>query len=209
LVRDADSRAVSRFLRLSLWLVERASLLVPADRRDEWQSTWLGEMWHRARKLETEGGLPKSEGIDLLRRSLGAFSHALYLASLEWRLGGIGKDLLHGTRTLRSRPGFTVIALLTLALGIGANAFLYSVAESVLLHPFPYPNIDRLVAFESSFLKLSSGKEFVESMAVPDFRAIEEESRTYPRLVHRLRSRKPRPRRNRGAATAPYRGLLG
>ncbi len=177
-MKDADPRPVSRFFRLSRWLVERASLLVPADRRDEWQGAWLGEIWHRALALESEGALRKTEGLDLLRRSFGAFSHALYLASLEWRPAGLGKDLLLGSRSLQSRPGFTVVALLTLALGIGANAFLYSVAESVLLHPFPYRDIDRLLAFESSFPKLSSGKEFVESMALQDFRAIEEESRT-------------------------------
>ncbi|HEY7820665.1 MAG TPA: ABC transporter permease, partial [Vicinamibacteria bacterium] len=171
-MKDADSQPVSRFFRLSRWIVERASLLVPADRRADWRSMWLGEIWHRARKLESGGDL------DLLRRSLGAFSHALYLSTMKWRLGGFGKDLLHGSRSLRSRPGFTLIALLTLTLGIGANAFLFSVAESVLLHPFPYGDIDRLVAFESSFPKLSSGKEFVESMAPLDFRTLEEESRT-------------------------------
>ncbi|HJS73304.1 MAG TPA: ADOP family duplicated permease, partial [Vicinamibacteria bacterium] len=177
-MRNADRPPMSRFFRLSRWLVERASLFVPMERREDWQSAWLGEIWHRAQKLESEGRLSVSEGLDLLRRSLGAFSHALFLASLEWRLGGLGKDLLLGSRSLRSRPGFTIVALLTLALGIGANAFLYSVAASVLLHPFPYRDIDRLVAFESSFPKLSAGKEFVESMAIEDFRAVEEDSRT-------------------------------
>ncbi len=177
-MRSADPGPPSRSLRLSVWIVERASLLVPRDRRDEWQSTWLGELWHRARQLEGEGTLSKAQAADLLRRSLGAFSHALYLASMEWRLRGFGRDLVQGSRSLRSRPGFTLIALTTLALGIGANAFLYSVAESVLLHPFPYGDIDRLVAFESSFPKLSLEKEFVESMAIQDYRVLSEESRT-------------------------------
>jgi hypothetical protein len=157
-MKDADSgaRPASRFFRLSLWLVDRASHLVPWDRREDWRRVWLGELWHSARKLESEGGIPARQGVDLVRRSLGAFSHALFLASMEWRLGGFGKDLVHGLRSLRSRPGFTLVTLLTLALGIGANTFLYSLAESVLLHPFPYRDIDRLVAFESSFPKLSS-----------------------------------------------------
>jgi len=179
-MRDAEpgARPKSPFFRLSVWLVERASHLVPWDSREDWRRVWLGELWHRARKLESEGGLPAAQGVDLVRRSLGAFSHALFLASAEWRLRGFGRDLVHGLRSLRSRPGFALVTLLTLALGIGANTFLYSLAESVLLHPFPYRDIDSLVAFESSFPKLSSEKEFIESMAIADFRAIERESRT-------------------------------
>jgi predicted permease len=161
-----------------VWLVERASALVPCERREEWRRVWLGELWHRAQKLEREGDLSASQGFDLVRRSLGAFSHALFLASKAPRLRGFGKDLSQGLRSLRSMPGFTAVALLTLALGIGANAFLYSLAESVLLHPFPYGDIDRLVAFESSFPKLSLDREFVESMAIQDFRAIEQASET-------------------------------
>jgi predicted permease len=161
-----------------VWLVERASALVPFERREEWRRVWLGELWHRARQIEKEGGVSASQGLDLVRRSLGAFSHALFLASKAPRPRSFGKDLYQGLRSLRSRPGFTAVVLLTLALGIGANAFLYSVAESVLLHPFPYGDIDRLVAFESSFPKLSLDREFVESMAIQDFRAIEEASET-------------------------------
>src|SRR5262245_7123205 len=149
-MRNADPHPVSRSLKLSLWLVERAALLVPRERRDDWQSTWLGELTHRAMKLESEGSFSRAERFDLLRRSLGAFSHALFLASASLRPRGFCRDLVQGCRSLRSRPGFTLIALLTLALGIGANAFLYSLADSVLLHPFPYTDIDRLVAFESS-----------------------------------------------------------
>jgi predicted permease len=158
--------------------VERASALVPLDRREDWRHAWLGEIWHRALRLEREDRIQLGEGMALVRRSLGAFSHALFLASTEWRFRGSSRDLLHGLRSLRSRPGFTAVVLLTLALGIGANTFLFSLAESVLLHPFPYGDIDRLVAFETAFPKLSPDKEFVESLSMPDFRVLEDESRT-------------------------------
>jgi predicted permease len=161
-----------------VWLVERASALVPFERREDWREVWLGELWHRARWIEREGEVSAGQSLDLVRRSLGAFSHALFLASKAPKMRSFGKELHEGLRSLRSRPGFTAIVLLTLALGIGANAFLYSVAESVLLHPFPYGDIDRLVAFESSFPKLSLDREFVESMAIQDFRAIERASET-------------------------------
>lgn len=83
------------------------------------------------------------------------------------------KDIRYGVRSLLKRPGFTAIAVITLALGIGASTAIFSVVDGVLLRPLPYPAAERIVQ-----LREVNAKGTRIAFAEPNFLDVRERSRT-------------------------------
>jgi predicted permease len=88
------------------------------------------------------------------------------------------QDLRYGARTLRKNPGFTAIAVLTLALGNGANTALFSVVNAVLLNPLPYPHAEQLVTLHESKPNFESG-----AISYPNFRDWQKNNSTFSSMA--------------------------
>src|SRR5262245_53697445 len=84
-------------------------------------------------------------------------------------LSDLSQDLRYAARTSWKRPGFTVVAVLTLAFGIGSNAAIFSVINTVLLRPLPFPHSEQIVSLYTRYLP-SSGFDFPYfGMSGPEF----------------------------------------
>ena len=100
-------------------------------------------------------------GVEQVKEEVRAARPGAWLETL-WQ------DVRFGARMLRKSPGFTSVAVLTLALGIGANTAIFSVVDAVLLRPLPFPASDRLVRMWemkpelSYFRNVVNGLNFLE-----------------------------------------------
>ncbi|HEU4597689.1 MAG TPA: ABC transporter permease [Pyrinomonadaceae bacterium] len=127
----------------------------------------------RQTELNVAGGMSASEARRAALRSFGGVERAKEQCR-EARgvrlVEDLRQDLAYGARTLFKKPGFTLVAVCTLALGIGANTAIFSIVNGVLLRPLPYPEPERL---ERVTQQNSSMNRF--GISVADFQAIEKE----------------------------------
>jgi putative ABC transport system permease protein len=90
------------------------------------------------------------------------------------------QDLRYGARMLLKKPGFTLVAIITLALGIGANTAIFSVVNAVLLRPLPYPEPERLMQIFLHNPDSASGRG---GYGNADFQALRERNQSFEKIA--------------------------
>ncbi|MHB8413010.1 MAG: ADOP family duplicated permease [Candidatus Acidiferrales bacterium] len=130
-----------------------------------------------------KAGLPPAEarrqallkfgGVDVIKEDYRAERGLLFIETLL-------QDIRYGLRMLRKSPGFTSVAVLTLALGIGANTAIFSIVDAVLLRSLPYPHPNQLVLMFDAPLKQP---EALSGLSYRDFTACREQNRVFSEMA--------------------------
>jgi predicted permease len=135
------------FKKPHLRLIALIGVIVPRRLRVDWRREWEAELRNREELLAEWDRLDWRGKLNLAWRSSSAFWDALWLQPKRLE-DEMFQDLRFGARMLLKHKGFTMVAVLSLALGIGANTALFSVMDAVLLKTLPVPEPERLVLFE-------------------------------------------------------------
>lgn len=164
--------------RLAGLLLMLGAALVPGRRRSAWRRQWEAEIAHRRGTPEGRRGLG--------RFAWGAVLHALHLRRRETTMTGWMREAVQVTRGLLRRPGFSVVAVATLAVGIGAASAVFSLAEAMLLRPVALPESHELVRVYSTNPERGMGWF---SVSVPDYEGIGDTGAFERRSLYRVQER--------------------
>jgi hypothetical protein len=140
------ARATRLLARPHLRLIALIGLFVPRRLRADWRREWEAELDHRERLLADWHRLDRRHRAELFRRSASAAWDALLLQPRRME-DELFQDLRFSIRLLIKNPGFSAVAVLTLALGIGANTAIFTLLDEVLIRTLPVERPDRLVTF--------------------------------------------------------------
>ncbi len=143
--------------RLAQWIISVAS---PAAERE----FWLGDIEEQFADRAVED--PAAARRWYWRQAKRTLAHRLARRSLRDHIENTWQDARYAGRSLRRSPGFVVVATITLALGIGANAMIYAVVDGVLIRGLPFEEADRLVLLHNGY---SDGRPGTWLVSFPDY----------------------------------------
>ena len=132
---------------------------------------------------QIEAGLSPEEARDAARRAFGSVAMAKEDCRAVWGLKTLEilwQDLRYGLRMMLKRPGFTLIAIGMLAIGIAANTTIFSIADALILRPFNFPNQERLVMIWSQSLQAGFDHKHIMAGVFTDW---QEQSQSFEQLV--------------------------
>jgi putative ABC transport system permease protein len=143
-------------------LLSFASRSVPLLGRADWLAEWEGELWALARRGESR--------LALVRFALAGLSEARWEKRMEeGTMNGIAQDIRLALRGFGRTPGFALVVIAVLTLGIGANTALFSALKATLPSSSPYPGADRLVMVDLLFEKTDGAPADTAPWSYPKF----------------------------------------
>jgi len=154
-------------------VIRLAAPVVPKGRRRLWIRQWEAEVVHRWQRRQDVEMSRTQPSTGMVLWSVGAFAHAWYLFRTEYTMDLIWQDVKFGIRALRRGTGLIAVAVLSLAIGIGANTSIFSAVDVFMLRPLPYPDADRLYVIWGTNLERGWTQN---SYSVPDFLDLRERS---------------------------------
>jgi predicted permease len=98
-------------------------------------------------------------------------------------LGTFWQDLRHGARMLRKNPGFALVAIVSIAIGVGANAAMFSLADTLVLRPLTVPRADEIVSVTSVIPRSGFASPTSSALSYPDYEDLRDQSRSFASLV--------------------------
>jgi len=170
-------------------LIRAASRLVPHARREAWRREWEAETAYAWSSLRRSGRPSRFAGLRLRARILTCVIDALWERKETMKMTGIWNDLRYAVRGLLRNRSFTAIAVITLALGIGATTAVFTLVDGVLIRPLPFPASDRLLAIQhqgrdgQDLLPISEGLYLVYRDQAPSLSSIAMYRQTVVNLV--------------------------